>query len=405
MSKFGSKFNLDNDFNFEEKEVKSNAKPEKKTKICSKCGCENLITSKFCAECGNNQFYDSIEIYNEVKNTKYCLHCKAKLNIKTKFCPNCGKNEFVDNIEDVDKIKIDHIEREWKYKIRDAEDKLKNKNSEVNYLKNDNRALLKEYNDIDEFYRKKISSMNEHITQIKNEQSKFAAASEDEYKQLLIKKEKVVDEYISEEKKIKERYNTVEKNITTTNTEIEKLNNEIKQLKDKLANLSNKSSQSTTNNLSGTRPDKNHMYFGMYDNEPIKWTVLDEKRDYVYMISTDCIDSINRPLGKEYRSWCEKFYNNAFTQEEKRKMIYPLNAAGVYVAFLAHDEVIKYMFYKEKRLCGYTKLAAKLASLRNGAMSWWLKENEIVNGKGDFNNTVSTYSFHGVRPVICISKK
>jgi RNA polymerase subunit RPABC4/transcription elongation factor Spt4 len=399
-----SKFNLDNNFDFNDNEEKNN-KPDKKTKVCSKCGCENLITSKFCAECGNNQFYDSVEIYNDIKNSKYCIHCKSKVNVKTKFCPNCGKNEFVTSLDEIEKNKIDKLERDWKNKINALEDKLNKLNSEVEVSKVKNHRLLKEYNELDEHFKKEIATRNNLVKEILEEKEKINTASNDEHKKLLKDKERLIDEYIKEEKNLNLKINNLEKSIAEKNTELSNLKNEVKQLKENLGKYgsSNTLSQSSnSSNTSGTRPDKEHIYFGTFENEPIKWFIIEENRNYIRAISSECLDAINRALGNEEKYWCTNFYNKAFTATEKQKM---LKVSDDYVNFLSHSELLKYMFYKDKRLCGYNALAKKLASLREGKISWWLKECEIVNGKGDTNNTVSAYSFHGVRPVICISKK
>lgn len=400
-----SKFNLDNNFDFNENKPKAINKTENKTKVCSKCGCENDITSKFCGECGNNQFYESKEIYNDIKNSKYCIHCKAKLNIKTKFCPNCGKNEFVASLEEIEKNKIERLEKEWKDKIKTAEDLLNKLSVKVEVAKVQNRRLLKEYNDTNEQYREEVARKNKQIKELLAEKEKVNTASNDEYKKLLSDKDRLIDSYNLEEKNLYKNLNDLAKEIATKNTEFSNLKNDIVQLKETLGKYSSTTVSTTTNtsnNLSGSRPDKEHIYYGTYENEPIKWTIIEENRNYIRAISSDCLDGINRSMGNEERNWCNNFYKTAFTQDEKNKLMYVSNNN---VNFLSHAELLKYMYYKEKRLCGYTEKARKLASLREGKMSWWLSECEIVNGKGDINNSVSKFSFHGVRPVICINKK
>lgn len=49
--------------------------------VCSNCGTENKVDSKYCKKCGNS-----------LKNVDiFCTSCGAKLDTDSKFCPSCGK--------------------------------------------------------------------------------------------------------------------------------------------------------------------------------------------------------------------------------------------------------------------------------------------------------------------------
>ena len=86
-----SKFNIGEDTSVTK--TKSNSKND--MKYCRSCGFENMKNSKFCSECGNSSFYDTLEEYEDAKNSKYCVHCKSKVSVKMKFCTNCGIDIFL----------------------------------------------------------------------------------------------------------------------------------------------------------------------------------------------------------------------------------------------------------------------------------------------------------------------
>jgi len=73
---------------------------------CKNCGAKMPENSKFCQNCGHNEFY-SIEELNKLENSKYCTKCKALVSLNTKFCQNCGNNQFVKSLDEVDYDDVD----------------------------------------------------------------------------------------------------------------------------------------------------------------------------------------------------------------------------------------------------------------------------------------------------------
>ena len=125
-----SKFFLDEEDEVIESPKAESTKEKEKSvsdpnmKYCKKCGSENLNRVKFCGNCGNDEFYDTYEEYDELTNYKYCYKCERKLKATIKFCPDCGSDKFMQTLEDVHMAKENSIHEEWKAKVEESRKKI-----------------------------------------------------------------------------------------------------------------------------------------------------------------------------------------------------------------------------------------------------------------------------------------
>lgn len=389
MAKFSSKFAMD------EVSIKTEPKNEKKSKYCSKCGYENLVTSKFCADCGNDKFYDTLDQYNDVKNSKYCANCKTKLSINTKFCPNCGKNNFVKSLGEVEELELDNIHSFWQTQIKEQKKILDDLNAQIRSLEYTKRETNKELDNIYKEYDKETDKLNGDYLNSQADYSNRSKMLEKEYDDLSMKEKSLSN-------KIKEVYEKIERDEVRFKKDITALTNDINRLKTENEKLLKEiDAVKKTNSFVLKKHDKDHVYIGRYDGKELLWKVINETTTEMLLITHECIDASSKESRSLYETAdrvLEKIYKEAFSDEEKAYIVGD-------ISLLSHTQLINYMYYKEKRICGYNKLAGSKANLRNGLISWWLKEDEIVNGKGDLNTTVSTASCHGIRPVITVKKK
>ena len=217
-----SKFNLElNDI----PEIKEEKKVVKKSeKYCKKCGMKNNSTSKFCFECGHDEFYDTFEEYKEIKNSKYCKKCKNKVDVKTKFCPNCGSQEFAKTKEELDGYFINAKTSEW-------EEKINKELKKVEVLENTKKELAVRNKELNSTLQKTISSYEKQYEKELNK-PKVAKIDYD------LEKSKLVS-IINEQKELKEfkllELEEAEENFKKTNEkdkkQYETLTNDIDELK------------------------------------------------------------------------------------------------------------------------------------------------------------------------------
>ena len=144
--------------------------------------------------------------------------------------------------------------------------------------------------------------------------------------------------------------------------------------------------------------EKDVVYFGKYNGEPIAWQILNTKAHQVLLITKDAIDEM--AFNKEYKStdwesssirnWLNNEFYNTFDENEKGKIIKNNNDN----VFLLSSDAIKE--YKK---------------LRNINMSWWIRTmgNEktkamFVTNSGtiDSNGDIVT-KLHGIRPAIWLN--
>ena len=157
--------------------------------------------------------------------------------------------------------------------------------------------------------------------------------------------------------------------------------------------------------------------FGKYNNESIKWLVLDKKDNKTLVISKDILfkkayNDTNASVTWQdctLRSYLNnEFYNTAFSEEEKKlitnsKIETPDNpnygtkggnATEDYIFLLSVDEASKYFKTKVDRSCGER---------------WWLRSPgayqdcaTLVNNDGDIDDSgcSGNYRNYGVRPAL-----
>lgn len=144
--------------------------------------------------------------------------------------------------------------------------------------------------------------------------------------------------------------------------------------------------------------EKDVVYFGKYNGEPIAWQILNTKEHQVLLITKDAITEMS--FNKEYKStdwesssirnWLNNEFYNTFDENEKSKIV-KNNDDNV---FLLSNDAIK--TYKK---------------LRNINMSWWIRTigNEktkamfVTNsGTVDTNGDIVT-KLHGIRPAIWLN--
>ena len=405
-----SKFNLDDiEFNIDT--------PTNITKkYCQKCGTENEIESKFCLECGNTKFYDSYEEYEDKKNSKYCIHCKNKLSIKIKFCPDCGNNEFVNSKEELIKLENERKQKEWNAKISKAK-------KELNDLKNQEEIMIEENDDINNQikdlhskYQKEIKLIEASIEQYKAESNYDKANYTKQITKLTKEKESLVKKHDDAKTKYEkelalesDKYNNLINNNKDLENKIDELSKSLEQIKkEELAyEKARKEKEEKELNIkqnNGIYVDKKNkqVIFGKYCNEEILWNILQETTDNYFLISNKCLGECN---SLELYTELRHIYN-CFNQTEKDRLIpfrkYSKNIS--YIDIFSHDELIKYISRKEKRICTDGVGSIKGRTI-NGNLSWWIHSGkEIVNGSGNIVDIHSNVIRYGVRPIIKIKK-
>ena len=197
-----------------------------------------------------------------------------------------------------------------------------------------------------------------------------------EYKDSEDQKNKLIYEYATELLKNKE--------YSKAATEYLKLDN-YKDSKEKVLEIYN---------LFG---DKDVIYFGTYNGNPIEWQILDTRDQKVLLICKEPIDEM--AFNTEYKStewenssireWLNNTFYNCFDEREKDKLL--KNSSESDIVFLLSNDNIK----------SYTKL-------KNASKSWWIEtsgedKTKVMyvetNGKINTNGDVVT-KLHGVRPSI-----
>lgn len=156
--------------------------------------------------------------------------------------------------------------------------------------------------------------------------------------------------------------------------------------------------------------------FGTYEQdterangaEPIVWVTLDVKDGKAMLVSKDVLDAF---YIDEYNTLLiDRFYNNAFTDEEKSEIA---NVNGANVSILTDDEATKYFADDEARISRATKYGIE-RGLSNYSSSkgciYLLSSNKVsgtdikkVFGTGEIKDDSKPYLPIGVRPVIWVN--
>ena len=152
------------------------------------------------------------------------------------------------------------------------------------------------------------------------------------------------------------------------------------------------------------------------DIQPIEWQILARKKNKIFVISRYGLDakrfdsSSNFWANSEIRKWLNgDFYNNAFSEDEK-KSISSLSS-GDNVFLLSRNEAEKYFANDDSRRCKATDYAVKngaWVSSSNGCSWWWLRSpNDIsvyfVYSGGDIRCFSVISDFGVVRPALWIN--
>lgn len=169
--------------------------------------------------------------------------------------------------------------------------------------------------------------------------------------------------------------------------------------------------------------------FGNYEQngktdstEPIEWMVLEKQSDRLLLISRYALEAMPFDSNGKYTDWTEstlynslngEFLNNAFSEEERLKLL-PFGEDGnELVSILSAEEAIGYYEYDSWRISAATEYAvSKGARTENNACWWWLRDKGNIADSASyvhFNGTVQEkgfsvgYSAVAVRPVIWVS--
>lgn len=137
----------------------------------------------------------------------------------------------------------------------------------------------------------------------------------------------------------------------------------------------------------------NNFIFGHYDQEskggdysPIEWRILDEKNDYLLLVSDKCLDISNFSNDggnvwerSDIRNWLnDYFYNTAFTEDEKQLIISSLKTNDK-VFLLSEEEISKYFKNLDDRKAEYSAYARerycrKIShKVREPYAFWWTR--------------------------------
>lgn len=180
------------------------------------------------------------------------------------------------------------------------------------------------------------------------------------------------------------------------------------------------------------------VFFGTYEQdgnssngaEPIKWIVIDKIDDGYLMISKYILDcgkyygyTMDRWEHAALRTWLNgTFYNTAFTQTEKNRMLtivvtdpydYEWGVADTIVTdpvfILSWKDVENYFPSEDKRRTRPTEYVRNkgLRTYDDGYCSWWVREDIAVSAwkvdhLGDIREAPESDEY-GIRPVICLA--
>lgn len=147
-----------------------------------------------------------------------------------------------------------------------------------------------------------------------------------------------------------------------------------------------------------------YIYYGTWNNSPIKWRVLDDQTNTgadglfllsdvlfgtgqwggVYFDSTSPYS--NAWQGSDAQDWCETFYSDSLTRQEQSAVLETTKSDGAFtsstyrVPFAASENILngdKVFFLSaeeaENSAYGFTDDNARIANYGNRAGVWWLR--------------------------------
>ncbi len=157
-----------------------------------------------------------------------------------------------------------------------------------------------------------------------------------------------------------------------------------------------------------------YLYYGIYDNNPIKWRVLDDKTnmksavngDGLFLLSeqTMAITQFNPNLGTASniwkgsvaQKWCQDFYANNLSSVEKSAVIPTTKSDGVYLGYAKSglsDDKIFFLSVEEAETKKYGFINNDSRIADNSV--WWLRSPFSSNGRNA--GTVSAYGATGFK--------
>ena len=308
------KFNLD-DF---EEELDT---PKSEVKICVRCKTENLLSAKFCIECGNKTFKDAST------QLRYCKVCEIKLDDTDEECPICGGKKFVGSIDELiqNKLKYSHS---FVDKNNELKAKLESKTELINNYKKEIKKL-----------EKSKEEYNKEFLRIKNEVEDLRENNKDKVKELkeLIEEAKKDNSLVLKTREIEfEKYNSLEKELVNKQNLLKTVEEEYIRLKQDQENvigerisaedeLKNKVEQIKSLNKAfsleyhefeaAVYASLAHFYF---DKDPKKcakyamkgYEVNDECLGYIIVIMNDINNSYEVDEIRKWNEFGYKYYNN-----------------------------------------------------------------------------------------------
>ncbi len=181
------------------------------------------------------------------------------------------------------------------------------------------------------------------------------------------------------------------------------------------AETGNKSIQLGTGSISGWDNDKgyDYIYYGTWDNEPIKWRVLDDETNTgekgLFLLTeklygTGANGNVNFDNTSPYNNswqdssaqeWCEEFLEASFTETESKAVMATAKSDSEYTStnytFSASENILngdKIFFLSaeeaETEKYGFTDEASQIADYGSSAGYWWTRSpfnyNDFIAG-------------------------
>lgn len=426
-----SKFFFDEEEKVEE--VEQPSEPFKRVsnpdvKYCKKCGSENAKSVKFCGNCGNNQFCDTYEEYDELANYKYCYKCEKRIKVSAKFCPHCGSDKFMPTLNEVKIAKENSVHEEWKAKVQSKKEELEK-----------NIALYEEL-------RKKKFELEEKIEEKHYDAEKQKYILEDKIKKIKDLNNQKANEFERQMDALKENIEDLKKELGRIErakesyvfdkndnfVDVDKIEKEAANLDqvigDKIRIFNDALRKDMINDFNKVFPPKKvekvnlieppkhepysknnpYVYIGAYKGKPILWRVLNVSGNEALLLSEKilCAPATYDLKGKFYDDFMKDFNQYEMKYILKKMRISSYNEYDLkYVGVLTHDEVLKYLYKKESRLADYDKENCKNITSYGGKVSWYMEYGKRrINGSGVPADINYTSEMHGFRPAMRIKK-
>lgn len=170
--------------------------------------------------------------------------------------------------------------------------------------------------------------------------------------------------------------------------------------------------ESVTNQISGYNDacGYDYIYYGSYEGSPIKWRVLDHQTNTgepgYFLLSEELLgseyyggvyfsyDGVSTWQGSYAQSWCKKFAENSFTEDEKNNVMtvskkeareYEANdIVGFLESELINEQVFFLSAYEARNPSyGFTGNETRVAKWKYDSRAWWwIRSYFSLNGMG-----------------------